>query len=150
MWTQMVGFLDRTISRMQDAHHWTMEKQWQLLRLIEERGAPSCSSDFVCDRLKWSWQMLSNHHYYKLLQLVHQCDSSERWIFHWMNYQRVLLPGSIIALFVGQFVTTTNLDPLTAILFGQLARKAGHRAGTREMVSIWLGCPGAHRPSLNA
>lgn len=31
--------------------------------------------------------------------------------------------GSIIALFIGQFVTTTNLDPLTAILFGQLARK---------------------------
>ncbi|CAK9061673.1 unnamed protein product [Durusdinium trenchii] len=33
------------------------------------------------------------------------------------------LLGSVIALFVGQFVTTTNLDPLTAILFGQLARK---------------------------
>eukprot|EP00931_Biecheleriopsis_adriatica_P062596 TRINITY_DN37761_c0_g1_i1.p1 TRINITY_DN37761_c0_g1~~TRINITY_DN37761_c0_g1_i1.p1 ORF type:complete len:872 (+),score=175.65 TRINITY_DN37761_c0_g1_i1:152-2767(+) len=31
------------------------------------------------------------------------------------------LAGSIVALFVGQFVTTTNLDPLTAILFGQLS-----------------------------
>ena len=39
--------------------------------------------------------------------------------------------GSIIALFIGQFVTTTNLDPLTAILFGQLARKVGDPGGAR-------------------
>ncbi|CAE8612779.1 unnamed protein product [Polarella glacialis] len=33
------------------------------------------------------------------------------------------LMGSIISLFVGQFVTTTNLDPLSAILFGQLSQR---------------------------
>lgn len=55
--------------------------------------------------------------------------------------------GSIIALFIGQFVTTTNLDPLTAILFGQLARKVGElwgegRAGHWEYVELcrWPAC----------
>eukprot|EP00439_Symbiodinium_sp_Y106_P019965 s2375_g2.t1 len=45
--------------------------------------------------------------------------------------------GSIIALVIGQFVTTTNLDPLTAILFGQLARKVARfktGEGSQEMI----------------
>ncbi|CAE7757043.1 unnamed protein product, partial [Symbiodinium pilosum] len=45
--------------------------------------------------------------------------------------------GSIIALVIGQFVTTTNLDPLTAILFGQLARKVARfntGQGSQEMI----------------
>lgn len=31
--------------------------------------------------------------------------------------------GSVLSLFLGQFVTTTNLDPLVSILFNQLARR---------------------------
>ncbi|CAJ1334258.1 unnamed protein product, partial [Effrenium voratum] len=48
------------------------------------------------------------------------------------------LVGSIIALVIGQFVTTTNLDPLTAILFGQLARKVSRLQGgeSQEVVLI--------------
>lgn len=31
--------------------------------------------------------------------------------------------GAVLSLFMGQFVTTTNLDPLVAILFGQMAQR---------------------------
>ncbi|CAE6959270.1 unnamed protein product, partial [Symbiodinium sp. KB8] len=49
----------------------------------------------------------------------------------------IVFPRSIIALVIGQFVTTTNLDPLTAILFGQLARKVARfktGEGSQEMI----------------
>mmetsp|Transcript_47888 Transcript_47888/g.137404 ORF Transcript_47888/g.137404 Transcript_47888/m.137404 type:complete len:831 (+) Transcript_47888:83-2575(+) len=33
------------------------------------------------------------------------------------------LAGGVLSLFLGQFVTTTNMDPLVAILFGQMAHR---------------------------